>query len=171
MRKRPEYCPDCGGKLELAEIGDKTRLFCPYCSKTIYENPLPATCVVATNGRGEVLITKRAVEPAIGEWSLPGGFVEIDESPQEGALRELREETGLSGEIIAHLGAEGQRSETYINVMIAGFLVRAEGEPSPGDDVSEALWVRPRSAPKLVFSSHRRIFDRAIEMLGRIEKL
>jgi len=117
------------------------------------------------NNDGDFLITKRAVEPGRGKWSLPGGFMEIDETPEECALRELFEETGLTADVIAHLGAEGQTSRKYINVMVAGFLVRADGEPRAGDDVSDARWFKPFEVPELVFSSHRKIFARAIDLI------
>ncbi|MCK5832882.1 NUDIX hydrolase [bacterium] len=167
MRMRPKFCPDCGSALTEIVFDNKTRLYCEKCAKPIYENPLPATCVVAFNKSGKVLIAKRAVEPSIGEWSLPGGFVEIDETPSEGALRELLEETGLRGNIISHLGTEGQKSNTYTNVMVAGFLVTTDGIPSANDDIADAKWFNIDSAPRLVFSSHRRIFNRAIESLSR----
>ncbi len=171
MRKRPEYCPDCGSPLEERSIGGRTRMFCARCNKTIYENPLPATCVVAFDRKGRVLLTKRAVEPGFGEWALPGGFIEIDETPQEGALRELVEETGIEGEIERQLGVEGQRSEMYINVAVAGFLVRTDGgEPIANDDVSEARWFRLGEEPELVFSSHRRFLERGKKAIATFFK-
>ncbi len=144
----------------------RERLVCGDCSKILYENPLPATCAVTFDDTGRVLLTRRAVEPEIGEWCLPGGFIEIDETPQECVLRELYEETGIIGEITRQLGVEGQTSWLYVNVVIAGFLVRAvEGELRAGDDVSEAVWFEPEDAPKLAFPTHQKIFERGLGLM------
>jgi ADP-ribose pyrophosphatase YjhB (NUDIX family) len=166
MRKRPEFCPDCGAPLEKRIAEGRTRMFCASCDKTIYENPLPATCVVAFDCDGRVLMTKRSVEPGFGKWSLPGGFVEIDETPAECALREMFEETGITGKIVGQLGVEGQRSTMYINVMVAGFLVEhCEGEVVAGDDASDARWFSIAEAPEPVFASHRIFLERAISAI------
>ncbi|RKZ30819.1 NUDIX hydrolase [bacterium] len=166
MTQTKKYCPFCGARIKKRNIEGRNRSVCESCGRTLYENPLPATCAVVFNELGQVLMTKRAVEPAYGEWALAGGFVEIDETPQECVLRELYEETGLRGEIIRQLGVEGEKSEMYVNLMIAGFLIKADSEePRPGDDVSYAEWFDPDKAPEPVFESHKKLFKIGIEIL------
>ena len=166
MHETKKYCPFCGGVLLSRVFEGRERLVCDICGETIYENPLPATCAVTFDDAGRILLTRRAVEPEIGEWCLPGGFIEIDETPQECVLRELCEETGIIGEITRQLGVEGQASWLYVNVVIAGFLVKAiGGELHAGDDVSEAIWFKPEDAPKLAFPSHQKIFERGFEVM------
>jgi NADH pyrophosphatase NudC (nudix superfamily) len=85
-----KFCPRCGAKMEQRRLGDRERDFCPACRAPVYENPLPATAVVVFNERRELLLVQRAVEPGKGKWCLPGGFQEIDETPEQCARRELR---------------------------------------------------------------------------------
>ncbi|MCD6271794.1 MAG: NUDIX hydrolase, partial [Deltaproteobacteria bacterium] len=86
-------CHFCGSLLTKKFYDGRDRLFCKKCNEPIYENPLPATCVVLVDDNERLLLVKRSVEPKIGHWCLPGGFIEIGESPEKAALRELKEET------------------------------------------------------------------------------
>ncbi len=166
MKSQKQYCPWCSGKLEPVLIENRERLRCTACGKILYQNPLPATCAVVFDRSGKILMTLRDVEPALGEWCLPGGFVEIDETPAECVLREVEEETGLVCEVIRSLGVEGQRSRLYTNVMVAGFLLESKGgELRPGDDARDAKWFEPKSAPAPTFSSHREILKRGLEII------
>ena len=90
------FCPDCGAKVSLQAVagGDRPRYVCGGCGKTHYENPnvLVATYVCV----GEAILwIKRGTPPAVGKWAMPGGYMENDETPETGASRELREETGI----------------------------------------------------------------------------
>ncbi|MCK6508011.1 NUDIX hydrolase [Myxococcota bacterium] len=104
------------------------------------EGPLPTVDVLVPaptpDGPGLVLI-RRAHPPA--GWALPGGFVDRGEKVEDAALRELLEETGLRGALVELLGvysdpARDPRRHTLSVVYVA----RAEGEPTGGDDASEA---------------------------------
>ena len=91
------HCHFCGNLLISKFIEGRQRRYCQLCERPIYENPIPATCLVVVNGRNQILLVKRDVSPKKGQWCLPGGFIELGEAPEQGALRELAEETGLSG--------------------------------------------------------------------------
>ena len=131
------HCHYCGAILTRRFIEGRQRLYCPDCSRPIYENPIPATCVVVVNESDQLLLVKRSVEPKIGHWCLPGGFMEIGESPEEGALRELAEETGLTGKIASLLGICATPSAHYHSVLMIGYLVtRHQGRLISGDDWS-----------------------------------
>ena len=75
----------------------RPRLFCESCRTTIYENPVPATCLVTIDARERLLLVKRSVDPKKGWWCLPGGFMELRETPEEAGLRELAEENRPGG--------------------------------------------------------------------------
>ena len=87
------YCPKCGSD-NFTEHDFKSKR-CGECGFTYYFNPLAATVGVITNDKGEVLVARRAKEPAKGTFDLPGGFCDSYETAEEGVIREIEEETGL----------------------------------------------------------------------------
>lgn len=89
--KPHQHCHFCGQAYTPAPGFPKT---CSECGQTIWSNPLPVAVVLVKIDAG-VLIIQRGIEPAKGHWALPGGFIETGETWQEGAAREVREETGL----------------------------------------------------------------------------
>lgn len=86
-----KYCPSCAGSALRFENG--RRWVCPDCGFTYYHNVAAAAAVVIDLG-GSIVLLRRAKEPRLGRWALPGGFVDPGEGAQECALRECREEIG-----------------------------------------------------------------------------
>lgn len=89
-----DYCPLCGTELDRITVEERERRHCPTCDRIVWQNSKPVASVVVRDG-DEVLLGKRAVDPNAGLWGVPGGNLEYDEHPADGAVRELREETGL----------------------------------------------------------------------------
>lgn len=87
------YCPACGSP-RFAEHDFKSK-HCAACGFTYYANACSATAAFIRNVRGELLVAVRGKEPAKGTLDLPGGFVDMDETAEEGVIREVNEETGL----------------------------------------------------------------------------
>ena len=79
---------------------DRERIVCQECNWIHYENPLVIVGAVCTWG-DTILLCKRAIEPRLGYWTIPAGFMELGESTEEGAKRETREEAGAEIEITA----------------------------------------------------------------------
>ncbi|MGD2089026.1 MAG: thiamine phosphate synthase [Candidatus Aminicenantes bacterium] len=151
-------------------IEDRERLFCPQCQYPVYENPLPATAAVVFNENHEVLLVKRSVEPKVGQWCLPGGFVEMAEAPEDGCLRELKEETGLEGEIHQWAGNIISESPVYQWVIVMGYSIKnIRGQLTAGDDCSEAVFFNLETMPPIAFSSHRQILKNVLETPRRGE--
>ena len=158
------FCHFCGCRLTDKFIENRTRLFCPDCNRPIYENPIPATAAVVFNKNHEVLLVKRNVEPKAGQWCLPGGFLELDEPPENGCLRELKEETGLEGEIHRWAGNILSESPIYKSVLVMGYCIKnIHGQLMAGDDCAEAAFFEPESMPPIAFRSHRKIFENALK--------
>ena len=168
MREK-RFCPYCGGPLADRHIEGRIRRHCETCRTTVYENPVPASCTVVVNEKEQLLLARRSVEPKIGEWCLPGGFVELGESPEETALRELQEETGLSGKISLLLGAAVDPHPDYHTVLITSYLVRSfRGKLDPGDDVSEAVFFSPDALPSIAFKTHRHFIRHYFSVYARL---
>ncbi len=155
--KQKSFCPYCGSQLTDKFVEGRARRYCSTCRAPVYENPIPATCVIVSDVSDRILLVKRNIEPKFGEWCLPGGFMELDETPEQCALRELKEETGLSGRIHLLLGVTANPNRQYGTVLMLGYLVnRVSGLITPGDDVSEAAYYCHDSLPEIAFKSHRR---------------
>jgi len=149
------HCHFCGHQLTNKHIEGRLRLFCPRCRQPIYENPVPATCLIVADDSTHILLVKRKVEPQMGQWCLPGGFIELDEMPDAAALRELKEETGLTGAIDTLWGVRTSNATFYHSVLIICYLVRRfTGRPVPGDDAAEVHWFNRDQCPELAFKSH-----------------
>ena len=102
-----------------------------------------------------MLLVKRSVEPKKGFWCLPGGFMELGETPEKAALRELKEETGLSGQINMLLGVSSNPSAQYHTVLMIGFLVKSyTGNLVAGDDADDAASFYYDELPEIAFESH-----------------
>lgn len=161
--KVKRFCPYCGKKVIEKTLGGKVHYYCPECDCIHYENPLPAVAVLVLNQQNQLLLVKRSVEPAKGAWCLPGGFIEIDESIEEAALRELEEETGLKGEIGGLVDFFSQRSQYYGAILIFGYRVKIlGGELKAGDDAQEVSFYDLNALPPIAFLSHQRLIEKVI---------
>jgi len=91
------YCSQCGGKLTRMIPPDDNRMrdVCTHCGAVHYQNPRNVVGTVPI-WRDRVLLCRRAIEPRHGKWTLPAGFMELGETTEQGALRETREEAGVS---------------------------------------------------------------------------
>jgi ADP-ribose pyrophosphatase YjhB (NUDIX family) len=140
MLHRPliQHCKSCGNTVtyRLPDDGDtRERAVCNACHTIHYENPLNVVGTVPVWGN-KVLLCKRNIEPRFGKWTLPAGFMELNETVAEGAARETVEEAGAQFEI--------QELFTLMNVTRVGqvhFFYRAQltsDEFDPGHETQEA---------------------------------
>src|SRR3990167_367282 len=101
LRSPIKHCKQCGTAVvyRLPDDGDtKERAICTQCATIHYENPLNVVGTVPHWG-DKVLLCKRNIEPRFGKWTLPAGFMELDETTAEGAARETDEEAGAQIEM------------------------------------------------------------------------
>lgn len=99
------FCSNCGSALRLGAIDgeDRDRLSCAECGHIAYVNPRLVVTTLPITDDGRIVLLRRGIEPGRGAWAQPGGFLEIDETVHQAAIRETLEETGLlvePGEII-----------------------------------------------------------------------
>jgi ADP-ribose pyrophosphatase YjhB (NUDIX family) len=101
LRSPIKHCKSCGTAVvyRIPDDGDtKHRAVCPACHTIHYENPLNVVGTVPYWG-DQVLLCKRSIEPRRGKWTLPAGFMEMDETVADGAARETQEEAGAQFEM------------------------------------------------------------------------
>lgn len=154
--REKRFCVYCGVRVARRQWEGRNRLFCETCGP-LYENPVPSACVILLDDADRLLLVRRSVPPAIGQWCLPGGFMELGESPRETALRELREETGLRGRIARILDADATPNRDYHTVALICFLVREyEGTPRAGDDADDVGFFPADQLPAVAFETHLR---------------
>ena len=156
MKKQKRFCPLCGDKLKRISRDGRMRLYCGQCDRIQYENPVPATAAVVLSDEEQLLLVKRAMEPAKGAWCLPGGFVELEETPDEGVVRELQEETGLKGRVEQLIDVVGEDSSLYGPLIIIGYRIAPQGGTlRAGDDAAEVRYFPLADLPQVAFASHR----------------
>lgn len=151
-------CPLCASTLKVTEIGGRDRVVCISCEFVHWDNPKPVTATLVPFDGGLVLVERR-FEPYVGDWCLPGGFIEGCESPEESAKREVFEETGLSIEIDRLLDAFSPGKG--INVIILFYLGKsASGTLIAGDDASDVRVFKQHELPKnIAFDLHRKMIS------------
>ncbi|HLX34514.1 MAG TPA: NUDIX hydrolase [Candidatus Limnocylindrales bacterium] len=99
------FCSNCGTHLTFGAVDgeDRDRLACPSCGHIAYVNPRLVVTTLPVTDAGDLVLLRRGLEPGLGSWAQPGGFLEIDETVSEAAVRETLEETGLvvePGEVV-----------------------------------------------------------------------
>jgi ADP-ribose pyrophosphatase YjhB (NUDIX family) len=149
----PRFCPACGLAVtaKLLEEDHRPRLVCPNGHVT-WRNPrmVVGTLPLAS---GRVYLARRGIEPAIGRWSYPGGFLELGEATQEGARRETEEETQLLVEVGRLVGVYSRPHAGVVTVIYEATIIG--GEPLPGLETSEVRAFGPDEIPwdELAFST------------------
>jgi ADP-ribose pyrophosphatase YjhB (NUDIX family) len=122
---------DKGPRIRKVPVGDnRQRLVCPDCDYVAYENPKVVVGVVAT-WEDKLLMCKRAIEPRLGYWTLPAGFMEMGESPQEGAAREAWEEAYAELEIIDLLAVYSLRHISQLQLFYRARLLSPDVAAGP----------------------------------------
>ena len=138
------YCPKCGS--EFFEINNLKSKHCSKCGFTYYQNPSSATAAFILNSKGELLVARRAKDPAKGTLDLPGGFVDNGESGEQGIIREIKEETGLDIRHVEYLFSIPniyRYSGMDIHTLDMFYLCHAEDDDTvrAADDAAECTWV------------------------------
>jgi 8-oxo-dGTP diphosphatase len=128
-------------------------------AKYTYDYPRPAVSVdvviVSNESSPRVLLVRRKHDPFAGMWALPGGFIEMDESLEAAARRELYEETGVEAEELEQLHAFGDPGRDprgrIITVVYLAIVDAARIKPRAADDAAEVGWHSLRQPPPLAF--------------------
>ena len=145
------FCPKCGQSLATRPVDGHERLVCVSCGFIFYQNSKPTSSVLIVE-QGRVLLVRRGIEPFKGWWDIPGGFLELGEHPEAGAIRETKEETGLLIEPVELLGVfmdcYGESGEHTLNLCYLAELIG--GQPRPASDVTELQWFELDALPEKI---------------------
>ena len=149
------YCSRCGSPLDFGPLPAETRerLACANCGFIAYVNPrlVVSTLPVADDGR--VVLIRRGIEPGYGWWAQPGGFLEIDETAHEGAIRETLEETGY---VVEPGGVVGVYTRPQAAIVVVCWEARViGGEARISDETLEVRSFAAHEVPwqKLAFQT------------------
>lgn len=129
-----KYCPWCREFLAPKEIEDKIRLCCTsdVCEYVFWDSPTPVVAAIVGHN-GKIIFARNKEWPA-NMFGLVTGFLEKDEAPEVGVLREVKEELGLDGQISDFVG---HYAFSMMNQLIIAYFVSARGEIVLGDEIAE----------------------------------
>ncbi|MDO8629175.1 MAG: NUDIX hydrolase [Phycisphaerales bacterium] len=148
--EQPGFCSSCGGRLATAATAPPgTRPACVTCGRISYLDPkLAAAAIVDLDGK--LVLVRRGIEPAIGKWSFPSGYVDRGEIVEAAVEREVSEETGLRVKANWLVGLYSQSGDAVVlavyDVTVVGGDLRA------GPEVLEVGDFDPRHLPELAFA-------------------
>jgi ADP-ribose pyrophosphatase YjhB (NUDIX family) len=125
------FCPRCG---RTPEVQAPRLLTCPHCGYGAYYNPKPVAAAIPTTPDGRIVLLRRGFDPGRGLWTFPGGFVDLGESVEAAAEREVMEELVMPIELGTLVGVYSRADERVVLVVYAA---RALGEPSRTDEATE----------------------------------
>jgi ADP-ribose pyrophosphatase YjhB (NUDIX family) len=151
-----KFCSQCGQSVSLkTPDGDnRPRYICGHCEKIHYENPrIVAGCVPVHDG--QILLCKRAIEPRYGYWTVPAGFMELDESLPEAAARETWEEAQAAVELGPLFTVVDVIQARQVHIFFEANM--AEPNFGAGDETLETRLYRPEEIPwdEIAFESVR----------------
>ena len=126
-----KFCPKCASELVSVEIESRQRQKCPACNFIHWDNPIPVVAAIVEHD-GQVILIQNKGWPE--KWfGIVAGFIEKNETPEEGVLREVREELGLDGEIVSFIG---HYAFARMNQIISAYHIQAVGKIKLGEELA-----------------------------------
>ncbi|MER3397722.1 MAG: DNA mismatch repair protein MutT [Chloroflexota bacterium] len=126
------YCPGCGVPLSRVQVDGRERPWCGQCGYVGFHTALVWAGAVVTDGAGRVLLQRLGFGRRAGNWALPGGLLEADETAEEAARREVGEETGLQVQLTGLLGVFSRPGDPFLGVVYLGEVAGGELRPESG---------------------------------------
>ncbi len=141
------YCSRCGGPLVFGPVAgdERERLVCGRCGFVTYVNPRLVVTAIPVTEAGDVVLIRRGIEPRRGFWAQPGGFLEIDETVSQGAVRETLEETGYLVEAGELIGLYSRPEAAIVTVVFEARIVG--GTAQTGIETLEVRDFAPDAIP------------------------
>ncbi len=133
MAQSLNFCTNCGAALRFGEVSgeDRHRLSCLACGHIAYVNPRLVVTALPITDAGEIVLIRRGIEPGLGLWAQPGGFLEVDETVNQAAIRETFEETRLLVEPGAIIGLYTRLEAAVVTIVFEAQVVGGTAAPTP----------------------------------------
>lgn len=135
------FCPRCG---DSATVEHPRVLRCVSCGYHAYYNPKPVAAAIPRDASGRIVLLRRGFAPGVGLWTFPGGFVDLGESVEEAARREVREEIEIDVTLGGLVGVYSREDERVVLVV---FSAVAHGEPQTTAEAPEVRAFAPDAIP------------------------
>jgi ADP-ribose pyrophosphatase YjhB (NUDIX family) len=147
MAQHLNFCSSCGTSLQFGAIDgeDRHRLSCGACGQIAYVNPRLVVTTLPITADGQVLLLRRGIEPGRGSWAQPGGFLEVDETVHQAAVRETWEETRLTIEPGEIIGLYTRLEAAVVTIAFEARIVGGTAEPTP--EALEIATFQPDAIP------------------------
>lgn len=147
MAETLNFCSRCGEGLSFGAIDgeDRDRLSCPACGHITYVNPRLVVTTLPVTPDGELVLLRRGIAPGVGAWAQPGGFLEVDETVHQAAIRETLEETGLIVEPGEIIGLYTRLEAAVVTIAFESKVVG--GEPRLTREALEIASFAPEAIP------------------------
>lgn len=163
MRPPVNFCQVCGHAMIHKLAHGKIRPVCPECGFVHFADPKVAVVVFIEQDK-RVLLVRRTMNPERGKWALPAGYVDAGENPQDAAIREVGEETGLEVEITRLVGVEGSPDNPGASIVIIYEAKVLNGTARARDDADGIYWYAADDPlPEIAFESTQKMLAAWIE--------
>ena len=150
-----KYCSRCGSPLNFGFVDGehRERLACSNCGFVAYVNPRLVVSTIPVTDDGRVVLLRRGIEPGKGWWAQPGGFLEVDETVTEAAIRETFEETGLVVKPDEIIGLYTRLEAAVVVLAFEAQVVSGEFRTNPEALEIEAFAPEDIPWPEIAFST------------------
>ena len=158
-----KFCSQCGHTVsQLVPLGDsRLRYVCDHCQTVHYQNPnIVAGCVPVWGT--QVLLCRRAIEPRLGYWTLPAGFMDSGETTEQAALREVWEESGVRAEIVSPYSIFSVPKISEVYIIFRAIALEITGQSGP--ETMDYKFFAPEEIPweQIYYPAIRQILERYI---------
>jgi len=161
---RFRFCPKCAERLENRLIERHRRQACTACDFIFYQDPKPVAGTLALKD-DKILLIQRGNEPKHGFWSFPTGFIDIGDTPEETAIREVKEEADVEVELDQLLGVYSDMERTVVLIVYVGRIV--SGVPRGSAEALDARLFDSQSLPELAFDHDFQILADLFDQMER----
>jgi ADP-ribose pyrophosphatase YjhB (NUDIX family) len=139
--EQARFCPRCG---QPADVDYPRSISCPHCGYGAYYNPKPVAAAIPVTAAGEIVLLKRGFDPGKDLWTFPGGFVDLGESVEEAARREVREEIEVDVELTDVVGVYSRSDDRVVLIV---FAAKIQDEPKTTPEALQVEAFAPDEIP------------------------